>query len=192
TVKKPVMLVPIVPRFAGVGDRFEVAAMLHNNTEQNLAASVTLGDRAASVSVPAGGHQRVAFPMKAERAGEMALAFAVKDAAGAPLDSVSAKIPVDVSGIDEHPRIEGTFSRHQEVVLQVPENVRAREEALSVQVGQRLWPELGARLEYLLDYPHGCVEQTTSSTLPLLAAREILPRIGFSRFGEADLKKKIM
>jgi hypothetical protein len=52
-----------------------------------------------------------------------------------------------------------------------------------------MWPELGARLEYLIDYPHGCVEQTTSSTLPLLVARDILPRIGLVRFGPEKLEQ---
>src|SRR5262249_32178768 len=59
------------------------------------------------------------------------------------------------------------------------------------QVGQSLWPELGERLGYLLHYPHGCVEQTTSSTLPLLATRTILPRIGVGGMSKAELDKRI-
>jgi uncharacterized protein YfaS (alpha-2-macroglobulin family) len=54
-----------------------------------------------------------------------------------------------------------------------------------------MWPELGERMRYLLDYPHGCVEQTTSSTLPLLAARDIAPRIGLDRVKDEDLQAKI-
>jgi hypothetical protein len=41
--------------------------------------------------------------------------------------------------------------------------VRSGEEAVSLSVGQHLWPELGHRLDHLLDYPYGCVEQTTEA-----------------------------
>jgi uncharacterized protein YfaS (alpha-2-macroglobulin family) len=42
TVRRPVMMVPVVPRFAAVGDSFEAAAMLHNNTDAPLSAKVRL------------------------------------------------------------------------------------------------------------------------------------------------------
>jgi uncharacterized protein YfaS (alpha-2-macroglobulin family) len=78
--------------------------------------------------------------------------------------------------------------------MQVPTTVlvgRGDDEFVTVQVGQHLWPELGARMQFLLDYPHGCVEQTTSGTLPLLAAKDILPRIGFTGMTQAELDKRI-
>jgi hypothetical protein len=78
--------------------------------------------------------------------------------------------------------------------MQVPTTVfvgRGDDEFVTVQVGQHLWPELGARMQFLLDYPHGCVEQTTSGTLPLLAAKDILPRIGFTGMTQEELDKRI-
>jgi hypothetical protein len=208
TVRKPVMLVPIVPRFAAVGDRFEAAAMLHNNTGDPITAKISLvasraGMRAetqpgVTMTVSAGGQSRVAFPIKAEAAGEMTLSFAVASAgAGATgpaleLDRVEARVPVEEPGLDERPHLEGSFSRSQEISLEIPDDARGGPSAaLTLQVGQHLWPELGQRLDYLLDYPHGCVEQTTSSTLPLIAARAILPRIGFTKLSDAELKVRI-
>ena len=202
TVRKPVMLVPIVPRFAMAGDRFEAAAMLHNNTGEAIAARITLAVSggaaraealpATTVTVSAGGQSRVAFPIRAEAPGEIQLAFAVGNASGPALDRVEARVPVEEPGLDERPRLAGAFSRSQEIVVEVPEDARGGPAAsLTVQVGQHLWPELGQRLDYLLDYPHGCVEQTTSSTLPLIAARAILPRIGFTRLSDSELKARI-
>jgi alpha-2-macroglobulin len=206
TVRKPVMLVPIVPRFALAGDRFEAAAMLHNNTGEAIAARVTLAVSggaaraealpATTVTVSAGGQSRVAFPIRVEAPGEIKLAFAVEGAAGPALalalDRVEARVPVEAPGLDERPHLEGAFSRSQEIVVEIPEDARGGPSAsLTVQVGQHLWPELGQRLDYLLDYPHGCVEQTTSSTLPLIAARAILPRIGFTRLSDSELKVRI-
>ncbi len=190
-VKKPVMLVPVVPRFARVGDRFEAAAMLHNETAGSLGATVRLGARSQTVSLPAGGKARVGFSLEPAAAGTLPLVFSVEDEAGKKLDEVTAKLSVDEPGIDERPRLGGAFVRTEEVLLDVPAGVIDRGGFVAVKVGEHLWPELGARLEWLLGYPHGCVEQTTSSTLPLIAARTILPRIGVTRLSEAELQKRI-
>lgn len=189
TVNKQVMAIPVVPRFAALGDKLEVAAMLHNNGAAPLAATVSFGAERASVNVSPGGHTRVAFPFTASAEGEQVLAFAVEDAGGRVLDRVESKLRVEDPGLDERPQISGAFSRAQRIALEIPADARGRD--VTVLAGQHLFPELGERLGYLLDYPHGCVEQTTSSTLPLLAARTILPRIGFSRMSDAELRVRI-
>jgi uncharacterized protein YfaS (alpha-2-macroglobulin family) len=192
TVRKPLMLMPVVPRFAARGDRFEVAAMVHNNTAEAVAATVRLGERLASVTVSGGGKSRVAFPFEARSPGEQRLAFAVADGSGKVRDQVEARLRVQEPGLEERPHLEGAFAAAQEIALAIPASVDVREgDRLRLQIGQHLWPELGARLDYLLGYPHGCVEQTTSSTLPLIAARTILPRIGASKISDADLKARI-
>jgi len=191
TVKKPVMLVPVVPRFARVGDKFEVAALLHNETANGLSATVRLGSRSQSVTVPAHDKTRIGFSMEPAGAGAMPLMFTAQDESGKTLDQVEAKLAIGEPGIEEHPHISGAFNRSREILLDVPNSVIDRGGAISVKLGQHLWPELGNRLEYLLGYPHGCVEQTTSSTLPLIAARTILPRIGLTHISQADLETRI-
>jgi hypothetical protein len=193
TVRRPVMMVPVVPRFAAVGDSFEAAAMVHNNTDQPLAAKVTLNGAETRVTVAPQGHERVGFPLKAERPGELALDFSVHDGARVR-DAVVQKLPVDVAGLPEHPHLDGAFVGEQQIRVQVPATARTGrgdQDFVTVQVGQHLWPELGARMSFLLDYPHGCVEQTTSGTLPLLAAKDILPRIGVTGMSQAELDKRI-
>ncbi len=191
TVKKPVMLVPVVPRFARVGDKFEAAAMLHNETKSAISATVRLGARSQSVNVLPHEKTRIGFAMDPSGAGTLPLTFTAEDESGKVLDQVEAKLDVNEPGIEEHPQISGAFARSREILLDVPQSVIDRGGAISVKMGQHLWPELGSRLEYLLGYPHGCVEQTTSSTLPLIAARTILPRIGLSSLSQAELDKRI-
>ncbi len=193
TVRKPVMMIPIIPRFAHVGDQFEAAAMLHNNTDEPLDAKVTLGPREQAIEVKPNKRARVNFPLTADKPGDLALAFAVKQG-GKTHDAVEVSLPVDRAGIAEHPRLDGAFVQGQDILMKVPDGVfagRGQQEVVKVLVGQHLWPELGARLEFLLGYPHGCVEQTTSSTLPLLAARDILPRIGLTSMPQEELDKRI-
>lgn len=194
TVRRPVMMIPVVPRFAATGDSFEAAAMLHNNTDAPLSATVAMNDATQALVVPPQGHQRVGFPLTAAAPGELMLNFSVRDGSNAVRDAVEAKIPVDVPGMPERPHLDGAFVGAQDVSLEVPSTVivgRGDKDHVTVLVGQHLWPELGARVQFLLDYPHGCVEQTSSSTLPLLAARDIFPRIGFQSMPREEIDKRI-
>lgn len=193
-VQKPLMAIPAVPRFAAIGDRFEAAVLVHNNQDHAETATVTLGRQRKTVELPAGGRARVAFEQAPTRAQTLKLAFAVADAEGTVRDQVEATVPVQAPGIDERPRLHGSFVGRQELALEIPIDVHADatgDDAVTVVVGEDLWPELGSRVEFLVGYPHGCVEQTTSSTLPLLAAREILPRLGLTRYDDAELRDMI-
>lgn len=191
-VRKPLMIVPAVPRFALVGDRYEAAVMVHNGQEKQVEATVRMGKHEQKVELAPRGHARVAFPVEPTTPGKQTLVFSVADEKGTVRDKVEAVVPVQAPGIDERPRLAGAFDKVQEIMLEVPAGVSTdldRDAAVVVMIGHRMWPELGARLEYLVDYPHGCVEQTTSSTLPLLAARDILPRLGFLRFSKEQIDK---
>jgi uncharacterized protein YfaS (alpha-2-macroglobulin family) len=44
-------------------------------------------------------------------------------------------------------------------------------------------------LDYLVDYPHGCLEQTTSKLFALLLAKELGAKVG-SRYTEAQLDER--
>ncbi|MCA9624439.1 MAG: hypothetical protein KC731_35695, partial [Myxococcales bacterium] len=181
-VKKDLMVDPILPRFAHVGDRFELAAMVHNGSDQPFDGSVQLDTVQVPVSLPAGARKRVATTTDARSPGLREITVALRDAAGEVKDAAKRRLPVQQPGYAVHPSLAGAFREELKIDLTLPASAMLEpEESLTLKLGEHLWPELGTRLEYLLDYPHGCVEQTTSSTLPLVAGREILPRIGLDR-----------
>ena len=190
-VTRPLMLEPIVPRFALRGDTFEAAAMVHNNTDAPVDAHVTVAGQRRDVTIAPRSRARVAAPLDTGKVGTRAMRFAL-EVGGAVKDQVEIPFRVAAAGIEEHPTASGVFGDKQEIHLAIPADAVFEEGAvLSIKTGSALYPELGQRLSYLLDYPHGCVEQTTSSTIPLLAARTILPWTGTTALDDAELKKRV-
>lgn len=190
-VTKPTLLEPIMPRFALRGDTFEAAAMVHNNTQAPIDAKVTVAGQVRDVTIPARGRTRVAVPMTADKPGTKKMRFSLA-VGGAVKDDVMVPFRVDAAGIDEHPMVSGVFAEKQIVNLAIPADAIFDDDAyVSIKTGSALYPELGQRLSYLLDYPHGCVEQTTSSTIPLLAARTIMPWTGTTTLADDELRKRI-
>ena len=191
TVTKPLLLEPVMPRFALKGDTFEAAALVHNNTAEAVTGQVTIADQKRDVTIPPKNRARVAVTMNADRAGSRTMHFELA-VNGAVKDAVEVPLRIDEAGLDEHPMVSGVFGAQQEVKLAIPADALFEDgAALSIKTGSALYPELGQRLSYLLDYPHGCVEQTTSSTIPLLAARTILPWTGTTGLEDEELKKRI-
>lgn len=190
-VTKPVMLDPVMPRFALRGDDLEAAAMVHNTTDAPLAAKVTVAGQVRDVTVPAKGRTRVGVPVTADKVGTRAMRFSVS-ALGKVRDEVEIPLRVEAPGVVERPAISGVVQGTQEVALAVPADAIFDEDAaLSIKTGSALYPELGQRLAYLLDYPHGCVEQTTSSTIPLVAARTLLPWTGTAPMPDEEIDRRI-
>lgn len=192
TVQKPLLVSPIVPRFALRGDKLELAAQVASSADVPVRAIVRLGDESRPVTLPPRGQLRVPFAFTASRSGTQRLRFSVLDESGSERDAAEVALAVDEPGIEERPHLAGAFVGERGIALAVPASVLLRgEESLQLLVGEHLYPELGERLRYLLGYPHGCVEQTTSSTLPLLAARDILPRIGVAAMSRGELDTRI-
>ncbi|MGA9533887.1 MAG: Ig-like domain-containing protein [Anaerolineales bacterium] len=82
-VSKPLLIQPVTPRFFTAGDRSQVAALVHNNTDQAIAVDVSLQATGASVNqpgsttirVPAGGSQRVSWDLSIGRVDGIGMSF---------------------------------------------------------------------------------------------------------------------
>jgi uncharacterized protein YfaS (alpha-2-macroglobulin family) len=165
--------------------------MVHNTTDAPVAAKVTVAGQTREITVPAKDRVRVGVPVNADKVGTHKILLSL-EAFGSVRDRVEVPLRVEEPGIEEHPQLSGVFGEKQEIALAIPEDATFDDDAhLTVKTGTALYPELGQRLAYLLDYPHGCVEQTTSSTLPLIAAKTLIPWTGTSPLPDAELKKRI-
>ena len=237
TVNKPLMVEPVVPRFARLGDEVLVKGILHNTTLENreVELSLQLGAGAAfitearpfataveagadpstllrKVSVPAGASIATVFPVRFDGLGETVWTWRAKSVGGTKewTDATESRFevahpvpelrevrytritnPSQPSPAPSAPEKKGDGKANAKAkakakakplpVVQAdppgPMNLLARmnpvileaEGALRINLTTTRLTEVRDGLDYLLKYPYGCVEQTTSATMPWLA-----------------------
>ncbi|MEO8180887.1 MAG: MG2 domain-containing protein [Deltaproteobacteria bacterium] len=183
TVNKPLQLISALPRFASVGDHFEAAAMLTNETGQDGVAQVRFSvdgvvaaengtALARAVPVPAAGRVRVAFPVHADAAGNARFRFAAT--LGSENDGLELNVPVQPPGPEESELLSaGATDKQVALAVRFPEGVQPGSAQLQISVDPDGLAGIEDGLRELVQYPYGCLEQTTSRLIPLIAAREL-------------------
>lgn len=201
---KDLLVRPVTPRFFVQGDHVLVAAVVQNNTAEELQVQVSLSaggftpDNPAGLqvpgSIPAGGRTRVEWWGTVEAVDYVDLVFSavsgdLQDAARPAL----GRLPVLQFTAPQTFRTSGFLSAEQ---LQVQELVSlprlARQGAASGELQIELAPSLAASLlsslEALEHYPYECTEQTLSRFLPNLEAYRALQGLGIEA---ADLQRRL-
>ncbi len=175
-VRDKISLSPVFPRFLSSGDEFSVPVAVYNGTGSDGEITVSLdvsgpasavGDRVKKIKVSKNSERIIAFDAKAG-AGIGKAVFTVK-ARGL------GESTVDVTNVPVRPASPVVTTTGSETVKS------GKDVAIDIQGGM-LDGTQNARLvlssfpsvkflkglRYLLQYPHGCVEQTTSKVFPLL------------------------
>ncbi len=214
-VQKDLMLEPKTPRFANQSDSFDAQVLVQNaSTHEGTweikfstasgpesPCAVALGSTSETITLPPGASTTVIFPTRAESTGEAVLTFQAK--------------PVSLKNSQLTPALKRTLSDAVEArfPVQYPMPLLRQTKLVSFKKGDaemNLRDQLDARLldgtgeielefsrsplveaagsvDFLLHYPYGCVEQTTSSLIPWLTVEELSPVI--PRFAKIDPKK---
>ncbi|MEA3210076.1 MAG: alpha-2-macroglobulin [Chthoniobacter sp.] len=184
-VSKPVMIEPALPRFANLGDKLLLRGVLHNLTEIDGEVEVQLAlDETATaqnttrrVTLPAKGSLAVDFPVEFTKTGQAkwkwTARFTGADGKTAFRDAVETTLNV---GFPVAPSREVQLGRTEkaEINLLANANPALLEGAgvVRVSLGNSRVIDLRESLNQLLHYPYGCVEQTTSSTVPWIVLRD--------------------
>ncbi len=204
-VNKPLMVEPVVPRFARLDDEVLLKAVVHNTTahegevevrleldetadfirDERLFIPVSLarkpaeGEKSWTQTVTLKAHETaaVAFPARFVKLGSADwkwTARTVKWSPGAPALSDGSVSTLEV----RHPVPELKEVRYARVsAAGPPADLAAKinpallegEGAVQVALSTTRLFEVQDALDYLLSYPYGCAEQTTSATMPWLA-----------------------
>jgi len=190
TVSKPLLLLPALPRFARVGDRFEAGVVVHGRDVPSAPLQVTLqatglqveGPATQEVSLVAGQPREVRFPCQVLAPGSAKLTFAVEG--GGLRDALAATLPLHLPLSPEAVAAYGDTTSERQEGLVPPAAVRPDWGGLEVTLSSSVLGSFDETLRQLADYPYGCLEQLSSRLIPFVILEELRQRTG--RDGSLD------
>lgn len=186
TIAKPLMAIPVLPRFLGADDTLAVGVVIHDHTGQAGKATVTITAQGATVAtdtqeidVPADGSARVRFAVTTSSADAAAtFGFVVKR--NGEQDALAVTVPIRKPRVRDTATVAedaGTGRRH---VLDLPvaaATIRGESE-LVITADRTGLGDVEPSLRYLVEYPYGCLEQTMSKFVPLAKAKDLSGSLG--------------
>jgi alpha-2-macroglobulin len=213
-VRDPLVLQTTLPRFLMAGDSIEVPVFVTNlsGKEREIAVEMSvetmkaagvgsdmklpspvemIGARTTSFRLADGANKTVVFRAKA-KARTGAATFQVKASSDGLLSTEKLDVPFQAHG----PRTrvvktlavgQGTTDLTGQLEGWVPTTEKSSVWVTSNPYGQAL-----GHLEHVIRYPHGCIEQTTSSTRPLLYVSNLLPAVLPEAAGKENVDKMVM
>ncbi len=219
-VKKDLMLEPKTVRFANEGDTFDSQVLVQNASEfsgtweigfstrsgAETPSATPQGATSQTVTLEAGKSTTVVFPTLAETTGEAVLTWKAT--------------PVSLANGNLTPQLAHRLSDAVETRFQVSypmpllrqsklitfkqagikQNLRDSIDDLladgsgtvDLEFSRSPLVDAGASIDYLLSYPHGCVEQTSSSLIPWLSVESLSPVIpAFAKIPEEKVTAAI-
>ncbi|HPT46975.1 MAG TPA: alpha-2-macroglobulin family protein, partial [Candidatus Rifleibacterium sp.] len=187
-VSREFYIEPGLPSFLTAGDKAVFPVAVHNKGSQNGTAELQLAEvknvTAAVVSgkveLPPSTTSRLKVSLDADNgAGLASILLAGKFNSLA--DAIEREFPVNVAATLINRQISGSFTKDQLIKPEVPAYVAslsafATTGAVHARLNISLSPfaRLSPALKYLMRYPYGCVEQTSSAIIPLAAMRTLI------------------
>jgi uncharacterized protein YfaS (alpha-2-macroglobulin family) len=197
TVNKPLQAMPALPRFLTLGDALNATVVVHNNSNQpakvTVSATVTggvhlQGDTSQVIDVPASGAASAGFPAVAEAEGEASITF--QALGGGEADAVLTKLPIERPSTSETTLVgEGSTAKRAEYSLPKIAGVLPGRGRLEVVLDFTGLSRLDESLSYLVGYPYGCLEQTTSKLVPMVAVGDLAASLDLPEANQAKLKR---
>lgn len=196
-ISKEVFVRPVLPNILRVGDNAKVSALIYNYTDapQNFeakldfnAGKIVSGETQDSIVINPNNFRQIFWDITAEKVNpEAKLDISVKSKLGKS-DSITTTIPTLSFGFADSDTKTGTGD--QTYVLNIPSDTKLDESAVTVSLATNLLGTLPTAMRYLIDYPYGCVEQTTSRFVPAVIAKANLD-LYYDAIESKDLDKII-
>ncbi|MFC1711384.1 alpha-2-macroglobulin family protein [Patescibacteria group bacterium] len=179
-VSKDIIIRPVMPNILRIGDEIQLAALVQNFTEEDKIFAIDLSFD--SGSVVSATHSAVLLKNKEtkklvwdvnpkQEKDNAELVFRIYSSSENKVyDAVTQKIPVWKFGFWEKHAEAANGSSSFQVLLKKDSDQDKSEIILSL--GSTIIGTLPTAMKYLIGYPYGCVEQTTSRFVPTVIAKK--------------------
>ena len=179
-VQKPFLVRLEAPRFFTQGDQVTLSAVAQNLTTGPLTATLGLGGtgldfsrvQTRQVSLAAGQTGRAEWTVTAPNIG--AADVRVWGKAGTLDDAMALKLPVRPRGRAQQTARAGLVDAAAAQRFEVRQDCLPGTQHLTVRLTPSLAGAMLSSLDYLAEYPYGCVEQTMSAFLPDIVIMQML------------------
>lgn len=178
-VTKDVIVRPIVPNILRTGDEIVLSALVQNFTQTNQVFDIDLKfdsgdvDQAARPNVSLKSNEIQQFYWKVKPTTEndkSKLIFGARSKSDSKLgDVVTQEIPVRSFGFTEKRAETGEGVKTFEIKL--ASDSHKEKSSITLSLSPTIVGTLPTAMKYLINYPYGCVEQTTSRFVPAVIAK---------------------
>lgn len=187
TVAAPLMCEATWPRVVAPGDSFATPVKLFNSTDQPLTAELTVdvsgpltidaSETTGKAEIPANGSSTVWLRSKAGGMGPVHLRI-LASATHPELGTLTAEAEADFSSRPAAPlHTESTFvtiKAGEKLDLAAPDGYLPGSVQRTAAISANPTVDLRPAVEQVIDYPYGCVEQTTSGLICMLYAADLI------------------
>ena len=191
-VNKPLLLLPTLPRFVRVGDSMDAGVVVHNNSSAagkvKVTAKVTgmqlTGPAKVDLDLASPASGEAVFRFKASTPGTATFRFTAT--LGHHSDTLELKRPVQLPLVMETVTTYGSTERAVAEGVLPGEGVRDDVGGLQVDLSSSAMVGLKGGMDYLLNYPYECLEQSVSRMVPLVLLKDLGQAYGLTQLDGAD------
>ncbi|MBS1745297.1 MAG: hypothetical protein JST21_03905 [Bacteroidetes bacterium] len=194
TVKKPLMILPTLPRVVGPGEEIKIPVTVFATTNNIKNVSLSLqsnplisGSSNQTISFTKPGEQQVYFSAKVNTSTGIGNIKIIASGGG---EQSVYQTEIDVRNPNPYTTqvSETTLQPGQSWNSTVSMIGDAQSSRATLEISSIPAMDLQKRLTYLITYPHGCIEQITSAVFPQLVLNELLD---LSDKQKADIDRNI-
>ncbi len=202
TISDPIILSSAMPRFLTTGDESFSSVNISNTTNNTMQVSLNIKSSGPlkienfkdnSISIPANSEKRVNFNVKAlnyEGLGKIELFANSKSES----QSESINLPIRYPAVFTKYYKSGSISGNNKKEFNFSNKFESGSSVTYLTMSKTPVVEYINGLEFLLNYPHGCMEQTVSQAFPLLYYPDLakVSRITNDKYKDKDGERIII
>jgi len=181
-VKTDLMILPTMPRVLGPGDSFElpvtIFAMKDDIKKVKLSLDINgpvkiIGEKKKTVRFHSSGEKDISFGISVDNSvGDAKITIRAKS--GRYHASHTTDIKIRASSPCIYTSKTKEISPGETILMKIPDDgIEGSNNAL-ISISKRAKLNVESRLEWLIRYPYGCIEQTVSSVFPQLYLKEFV------------------